>query len=76
MLRLMQKADLMHRIKCHEDDIVIHNRTAEEHLMHDRAVLQKFSDSGLKAHPREALFMTDTVEFLAIAREQEANLVS
>ena len=64
MLRLLQKAGLMHCTKCYVDDIVIHSKTATAHLQHVRAVLQMLVDSGLKAHPEKSLFMTDTVEFL------------
>ena len=64
MLRLLQKAGLMHCTKCYVDDIVIHSKTAVAHLQHVRAVLQILVDSGLKAHPEKSLFMTDTVEFL------------
>ena len=54
----------MHCTKCYVDDIVVHSRTAAEHIQHVRAVLQMLVDCGLKAHPEKLLFMTDTVEFL------------
>ena len=62
MLRLLQKAGLMHCTKCYVDDIVIHSKTAAAHQEHVRAVLQVLVESGFKAHPEKSLFMTDTME--------------
>ena len=50
--------------KCYVDDIVVHSRTAAEHLQHVRQVLNMLVACSLKAHPEKSLFMTDTVEFL------------
>ena len=64
MLQQLQKAGLMDCTKCYVDDIVVHSRTAAEHIQHVKAVFDMLLSCGLKAHPEKSLFMTDTVEFL------------
>ena len=60
MLQQLQQAGLM---GCYVDDIVVHSRTAAEHIQHVRQVLDMLVACSLKAHPEKSLFMTDTVEF-------------
>ena len=39
MLQQLQQAGLMGCTKCYVDDIVVHSRTAAEHIQHVRQVL-------------------------------------
>ena len=64
MMRELAAAGLQDCTKCFIDDILIHSRSAEEHLRHVEAVLQMLESCGLRAHPSKSLMMSDTVEFL------------
>ena len=49
---------------CFIDDLLVHSKTAEEHLAHVCAVLDMLKACGLKAHPAKSCFFADTVEYL------------
>ena len=53
-LQQLQQAGLMGCTKCYVDDIVVHSRTAAEHLLHVRQVLNMLVACSLKAHPEKS----------------------
>ena len=53
MLQQLQQAGLMGCTKCYVDDIVVHSRTAAEHIQHIRQVLDMLVACSLKAHPEK-----------------------
>ena len=64
MMRELTKANLHGFTKCFIDDLLIHSKTAAEHLQHVRSVLLMLEACGLKGHPGKSCWLTDTVEFL------------
>ena len=46
------------------DDILIHRKTADEHLKHFKQVLEMLVGCGLKAYPDKTVICANVVEFL------------
>lgn len=46
------------------DDIIVHGKTAEEHVTHVQMVLQAFRASGLRANPCKCNFAASEVVYL------------
>ena len=58
------KAGLRDCCVCFVDDLLVHSKTAEEHLQHVGDVLDMLASCGLKAHPAKSLFCCESVEYL------------
>lgn len=58
------KAGLRDNCVCFVDDLLVHSKTAEEHLQHLSAVFDMLASCGLKAHPAKSLFCCESVEYL------------
>jgi hypothetical protein len=67
-MRVMDHEIRRHKLEgfvvCYVDDVIVHSRTAGEHLQHVDALLNMLQATGLKAHPSKCVFGADCVEFL------------
>jgi hypothetical protein len=60
----LQRAGLSHCAVVFVDDVCVHSRTFEEHLIHVRALLRLFIKVGLRAHPGKTIVATDALPYL------------
>ena len=58
------KAGLQKNCASFVDDILIHSKTADEHLKHLKQMLEVLERCGLKAHPDKTVISANVVEFL------------
>ena len=58
------KAGLQKNCASFVDDILIHSKTADEHLKHFKQVLEMLIECGLKTHPDKTVICANVVEFL------------
>jgi hypothetical protein len=57
--------DFLHKfVTVYLDDVCIYSRTLEEHLEHQRLVLQRFKEEGLKLRLKKCLFGLQEMEYL------------
>jgi hypothetical protein len=60
----LERAGLSHCTQVFVDDVIIHSKTMEEHIVHVAAVLDALHAVGLRLHPSKSVFGTDRVEYL------------
>ena len=60
----LELAGLSHCTQVFVDDVLIHSKTMEEHILHVAAVLDAFYKVGLRLHSSKSVFVTDKVEYL------------
>jgi hypothetical protein len=50
--------DILHKfVKFCVDDICVYSRTLKEHLEHQRLVLQRLNEKGMRLHLKKCIFM-------------------
>ena len=60
----VMKAGLTENVKSFVDDILIHSKTVEDHILHVEQVLQMLYDVDLRAHPEKSVFGAATTEYI------------
>ena len=51
---------------CFIDDVIVYSMTAEEHLQHVCAVLERIQSVGLTCHPRKCAFAQQSIPYLGL----------